>query len=87
MVAAFHITHIEPTAAFVLYHLDAPKQGHTAIVAFRGGHEELAPTLATLHRRRSAFDFEIDPAPLPAHDDPRLRAACRIRSLTLLPGA
>jgi len=86
MSALFHITRIEATQGFVLYHLDTPKQGHTAIVSFRGTRDDLEPTLATLHRHQAGFDFEIDSSPLPETDDPddpRLRAACRVHALTL----
>ena len=82
MPNVFHITHVEATPRFVLYHLDAHKQGARAIVSFRREPTELEPTLAILHRSRSGFDFEIDPRPL-ADDDPRLRGACRIRALVL----
>lgn len=83
MTDVFHITRIEPTPRFVLYHLDAAKSGATAIVSFRTAPGDLEPTLATLHRQRVGFDFEIDPAPLPACDDPRLKDACQIRALTV----
>ncbi|MCA9649509.1 MAG: hypothetical protein KC501_06345 [Myxococcales bacterium] len=82
MPAVFHITHVEATARFVLYHLDAAKEGASAIVSFRHAPTELEPTLAMLHRWGRGFDFEIDPHPV-TEDDPRLRGACRIRALVM----
>lgn len=82
MSDVFHITHVEATAGYVLYHLDAHKHGASAIVSFRRDATELEPTLAMLHRWGHGFDFEVDPRPLP-DDDPRLRGACRIRALVL----
>lgn len=84
MSSSFCITHVEPTSTFTLYHLDAPKQGATAIVFLHSAPVELEPTVATLHRHGLRFDFEIDPWPAPP-GDPRLRTACRIRALTLSP--
>lgn len=88
MSAQFRIVRIESTSGFVLYHLDSPKQGHTAIASLRGRPCELAPTLASLYRNREGFDFEIEPGALPTEvvDDPRLRTACCVRSLTLNSG-
>jgi len=84
MTRSYCITHVEPTPSYTLYHLDAAKQGVTAIVFLRAAPVELEPTLATLHRQGLRFDFEIDPWPTPPRD-PRLRTACRIRALTLSP--
>lgn len=85
MSSSFSITHIEPTSAFTLYHLDAPKRGATAIVFFRDGPADLEPSLATLARHKQRFDFEPDPIPSSREPDPRLRTACHIRALTLSP--
>lgn len=84
MPQSFRITHVEATPSFTLYHLDAPKQGTTAIVFLRSAPVELEPTLATLHRQGVPFDFEIEPWASPP-GDPRLRTACRIRALTVSP--
>lgn len=84
MPTVFHITHIEATPRFVLYHLDGAKQGIDAIVSFRRAPEQLEPTLAMLHRRHVGFDFEIETEPNEwPFEDPRLRTACRVRALTL----
>ncbi len=82
-MSTFHITHVEPTTTFTLFHLDVPKQGVTAIVSFRDAPNELEPTLTTVHRKRLGFDFEIDSGRTPHSDDPRLQTACEIRTLTL----
>lgn len=82
MTSSYRITHIEPTSAFTLYHLDSPKQGATAIVFFRAAPAGLEPTLAALFHQRLRFDFETE-SDGPLGDDPRLRCACRVRAVTL----